>query len=105
MKLTTNELIDLTNKTNDIVNKAYNQGVKTEKARELPTNLFEVLLAYGKESKTLVDYHRSGNRSDGCNYIQLKPTRDGSKGVAYVEISFKENKWEIEGIFIGKGKS
>ena len=102
MKLTTDELIELTNKTNDVMNKAYKAGVKKEAERELPDSLFKALLDYGKKSKTLIDYHRSSDKSDGCNWIQLKPTRAGSKGTKHVEISFKENKIEINGIFIAK---
>ena len=102
MNITIEEMVDLQNITTTAVDEAYRRGVRDEKARALPENLFDALLKYGNESKTLVDYSKSESKSDGCNWLQLSPTRDGSEGVKYVEISFEENLTEIDHIGIGE---
>lgn len=102
MKLTVDELADLTNRTNEAVSKAYEKGVKAERERELPNNLFEAVLEYGRKTKTLVDYHKSSSEIDGCNWVQIKPTRTGAKGVKSIEISFEENLMEIDYIGVNK---
>jgi hypothetical protein len=100
MELSINELVELQNRNQQGLKDAYNKGVQDERERALPDNLFEALLKYGKDSKTLVEYSRSSGPSDGCNWIQLKPTRSGSEGVKSVEISFDENLTEIHSIGI-----
>ena len=102
MVLTVSELIEMTNATNEVIKKSYEKGVQSEKERALPNNLFEALLEYGKKTKTLVDYHRSSDKSDGCNWLQIKPTRTGAKAVKSVEISFDENLMEIDYIGVNK---
>ena len=102
MNITVDEMIELNNITQSAIEKAYNKGVENEKSRELPNNLFNALLDYGKKTKTLIDYHKSSSDLDGCYWIQLKPTRDGSEGVKCVEISFEENLTEIHHIGISK---
>lgn len=102
MEVTVDELIDLNNRTNEAIDKALKDGIRMERERTLPNNLFEALIKYGNESKTLIDYHKSSGKTDGCNWIQLKPTREGSEGVKYVEISFEENLTEVSTIGIGE---
>jgi len=102
MNITVDEIIDLNNRISKSVQLAFEDGVNTEKNRELPTNLFDALVEYGKKTKTLIDYAKSESKEDGCNWIQIKPTREGSKGTKYVEISFEENLTEIHHIGIGK---
>jgi len=102
MKLTVDEMVDLNNRINKTAQQQYEKGVNDEKSRALPNNLFDALIEYGKKTKTLIDYHKSASESDGCNWIQLKPTREGEKGTKYVEISFDENLTEVHHIGIGK---
>lgn len=71
-----------------------------ERGRPLPNTLFDALLDYAKKSETLIDCHTSMGPSDGCNWLQIKPTRAGSEGTKYVEISFEENLMEISHIGI-----
>ena len=102
MEISVNELIELQNRTNDGLHKAYEEGKKDEAERPLPNNLFDAILEYGKKTNTLIDYHKSDSKIDGCNWIQIKPTRDGSKGVQFVEIAFDNNLTEIN--YIGAKK-
>lgn len=93
MNITVDEMIDLSNRTSEGISNAYKDGVRDEKnrEREIPNTIFDALIEYGKKSKTLIDYNKSGS----LNWVQLKPTRDGSEGVKCVEISFEENLMEI----------
>jgi len=102
MELTVDEMIDINNRTKEAIERAYKKGVQDEKERALPDNLFEAILKYGNKTKTLVDYHRSSDKSDGCNWVQIKPTRTGAKAVKSVEISFDENLMEIDYIGVNK---
>ena len=102
MKITIDEFVGLSGKLHESVQDAFKAGIKKQKEVELPNSLFEALLEYGVKSDTIIDYHRNGGKTDGCNWIQLKPTRDGSKGVKHVEISFEENKMDINFIGIRK---
>ena len=102
MEISVEELVNLQNKINDAQDSAYKKGFTASEERELPNNLFEALLKYAKKSKTLVDYHKNGGGMDGCNWIQLKPTRTGAEDIEYVEISFELNKNEIE--YVGAKK-
>jgi hypothetical protein len=95
MKITIEEMVGMTNVIRNVESKAYEKGVSDERERELPKNFFEALLQYAGKTKTLVDYHRSGGKADSCNWIQIKPTREGSDGIKCVEISFEENLTEI----------
>jgi hypothetical protein len=101
MEISVNEFVELSNSITAIAQKHFGKGVETEKERPLPNNLFEALLEYGKKSKTLIDYHKSSGKSDGCNWIQIKPTRSG-KTTDLVEISFEENLTEIHHVGISK---
>ena len=102
MEITVDEMIDLNNRTREAITKSYEKGVNDEKSRTLPETLFDALFEYGNKTKTLVGCHRSVDKSDGCNWIQLKPTRGGSKGITSVEISFEENLSEISYIAVNK---
>jgi len=102
MEISVNEMIDLNNRTQEAIKKSYEKGVEDEKNRVLPKTLFDALIEYGNKTKTLVEYHKSGSRSDGCNWIQLKPTRTGAKGIKSIEISFEENLSEINYIGVNK---
>tara|TARA_R110000796_G_C14258489_1_gene399600 strand:+ start:163 stop:474 length:312 start_codon:yes stop_codon:yes gene_type:complete len=100
MNITIEEMVELQIINADLIDKAYFKGVADEQARKLPDNLFDALLLYAQSSETLVDYSKSSSKMDGCNWIQLKPTREGSKKVKAVEISFQENLKEIDYIGI-----
>jgi hypothetical protein len=102
MKITVDEMVDMQNRTEQAMRDAHEKGVQDERARALPENLFTALLEYGIESGTIIESHRSTDKSDGCNWVQLKPTRTGSEGIKYIEISFEENLMEID--FIGAEK-
>jgi len=102
MKTTVDEFLQMTNAINEAVERAIKEGIKREAERQMPNSLFDALLSYAKESKTLVDYHKSSGSRDGCNWIRIKPTRDGSKGTKFVEISFENNLMEIYHVGIGK---
>tara|TARA_R110001606_G_C14975294_1_gene603702 strand:- start:157 stop:468 length:312 start_codon:yes stop_codon:yes gene_type:complete len=99
MNITIEEMIELQIINADLIDKAYFKGVADEQARKLPDNLFDALIKYGQDTCTLVEYNKSSSKMDGCNWIQLKPTREGSENVKAVEISFQENLKEID--FIG----
>lgn len=100
MKISVKELSELQNSINESLGEAFEKGQPCERKRKLPNTLFDALLEYGKKSETLVDYHKSGGGElDDCNWVHLKPTREGSEGVAAVEISFSQNLMEID--FIG----
>jgi hypothetical protein len=99
MKISVDEIVKMKNLTNDALDRAYKRGVQDERERALPNTLFDTLLKYGIESETLLESHISNGLSDGCHWIQLKPTRDGSEGTKDVEISFQENLTEID--FVG----
>lgn len=98
MKVTVNEITEITNTINKATKAAYEQGVRDESERNLPNNLYDALVEYGLKSKTLVGNHKSTETLDGCNWIQLIPTREGSEGVEYIEISFESNLMEIHHI-------
>jgi hypothetical protein len=102
MKISVDELIDLQNRTNGALQDAYKQGIKEEAEKPLPDNFFDAILDYAKKSGTLIDYHKSSSKQDGCNWIQVKPTREGSRSIEYVEISFDNNLTEIN--YIGAKK-
>jgi hypothetical protein len=102
MEITVNEMIDLNNRTQEAITRSYEKGVSDEKNRPLPKTLFDALIEYGNKTKTLVNYHKSGSKSDGCNWVQLKPTRTGAKGIESVEISFEENLCEINYVGVNK---
>ena len=98
MKLTVQEQIELTNAMNTLSEKSYKKGFEHAKEEELPNNFFEALIEYGKKTKTLIDY----NRGKGSNWIQIKPTRDGSKGIKAVDIAFEDDLMNINHIGIDK---
>jgi hypothetical protein len=100
MKITVDEIVDMQNRTKQGMEDAYKKGVQDEKARALPENLFTALLEYGIESGTIVESNRSTDKSDGCNWVQLRSTREGSEGIKCVEISFEENLMEIKYISV-----
>lgn len=95
MEISPQEFVELTNIITESSNKAFDRGVDAEKERVKPDNFFEAILEYAKQSKTLINYHKSTGKLDGCNWIQIKPTRSGSEDVTYVEISFEDNLNEI----------
>mgnify|MGYP006908233045 CR=1 FL=1 len=94
MELTVDEFIDLQNRMSEGLAKAVRKGRELESQKPMPNNLFDALVEYGKKTETLIDYEK-GNDS---NWVQLKPTREGSEGVKYVEISFEDNACEVHHI-------
>lgn len=98
MEISVNEFVDLKNTIDASNSKAYEAGVKDESDRAIPYTLFDAIFEYAQASKTLIDYHKIGGDADGCNWIQVKPTRDsgdGGKTIDFVEISFESNLMDI----------
>lgn len=107
MNITVDEMVDMTNRTKDAMDKAYKQGRQDrenefaiERANE-PKHLFKSLINYADSEGLLIDHHYSSNAKDGCNWAQIKPTRDGAKGTKYVEIAFGDDLNSIDHIGIG----
>ena len=107
MDITVDEMVDMTNRTKDAIDKAYKQGRRDredefaeERAKE-PKSLFKALINYAEKENVLVDYHNSSGKTDGCNWVQIKPTRDGAEDIKYVELAFNDNLNSIHYIGVG----
>jgi len=107
MDITVDEMIDMNNRVKDAVDKSYKQGMSdaydkyVEARANEPKHLFKSLINYADSEGLLIDHHYSSNAKDGCNWVQIKPTRDGAKGTKYVEISFGDDLNTIDHIGIG----
>lgn len=84
MELTPDEFTQLSNTLNTSIVKATDKAIIAEQHREMPKTLFESLLKHATKSKTLVDYEYAKD----SKWIQVKPERDGSEGIASIEICF-----------------
>lgn len=96
MEITPEEFTQLANAVNKSVTKAHEDGAESEQHRDMPKTLFESLLKHAEKSKTLVEYEYS----KGSKWIQVKPERDGSKGIDYVEIGFAEDGMSMDVICV-----
>ena len=98
MEINVTELTELNKMIHTSLEVAHRKGVEEEQNREVPETLFDSFLEYAKKSKTLIDYERN---KETC-WIQIKPTREGSKGTKHVEIGFEFNGMNVDSIGIGK---